>query len=149
MGCDMRKSLEFHLRPNKTWLWIAVLLIQGAPCREAAAQNCQPSSKPMARLELFFGAGSPRKPVSGPAFAQFLAKEVTPRFPQGLSVFDGYGQWRSPSGKITKENSKLLLIYYVPDAGSEAQIEAIREAYKIRFHQQSVLRADSFSCVSF
>lgn len=100
----------------------------------------------MARLELVFGLGTT---VSEHAFRAFLAKEVTPRFPDGLSLFAGYGQWRDSRGAIDKEASRLLLIWYVPNSTSDAKIEAIRQAYKTRFHQQSVLRADGQSCVSF
>ncbi len=100
----------------------------------------------MARLELIFGAG---RTVSERRFMAFLGKEVTPRFPDGLSLFSGYGQWRNGDGKILRESSRLLLIWYVQDAQSDAKIEAIRQAYKKRFHQQSVLRADGVSCVSF
>lgn len=100
----------------------------------------------MAEVELIFGAG---QNVTHRAFMAFLAKDVTPRFPDGLSLFTGYGQWRNRKGGIIKEASRMLLIWYVPDAQSDARIEAIRTAYKRRFHQQSVLRADSVSCVSF
>ncbi|MHB8884127.1 MAG: DUF3574 domain-containing protein [Methylovirgula sp.] len=82
-------------------------------------------------------------------FMVFLAKEVTLRFPAGLSLFSGYVQWRNGKGRIIKETSRMLLIWYVADARSQANIEAIRNAYKKRFHQQSVLRADGVSCVSF
>ncbi len=75
--------------------------------------------------------------------------EVTPRFPDGFSVFEGRGQWRDKQGKIGKESSRLLLIWHTPDAGTDAKIEAIRKAFKERFHQESVLRADEASCVSF
>lgn len=100
----------------------------------------------MARLELLFGAG---RGASARAFATFLASEVTPRFPDGFSLFSGYGQWRSGKGRIIKETSRMLLIWYVPDVRSEEAIEAVHQAYKKRFHQQSVLRAGGFSCVSF
>ena len=53
------------------------------------------------------------------------------------------------SGQITKENSRLLLIWYQPKPESEALIEAIRTAYKVRFQQESVMRVDGLSCVSF
>ena len=43
----------------------------------------------------------------------------------------------------------MLLIWYIADAETNAKIEAIRSAYKLRFHQQSVMRVDSSSCVSF
>ncbi|MGO9135241.1 MAG: DUF3574 domain-containing protein [Methylovirgula sp.] len=116
------------------------------PLPAHAESACQPPAKPMARLELIFGAG---RTVSERRFMAFLGKEVTPRFPDGLSLFSGYGQWRNGDGKILRESSRLLLIWYVQDAQSDAKIEAIRQAYKKRFHQQSVLRADGVSCVSF
>jgi hypothetical protein len=43
----------------------------------------------------------------------------------------------------------MLLIWFEPDADSDARIEAIRSAYKKQFGQESVLRADAASCVSF
>ncbi len=109
-----------------------------------AETSCAPPDRIMARVELIFGGG-----VAEGRFMAFLAKEVTPRFPDGLSLFSGYGQWRHPDGLLHKETSRLLLIYYSPDAHSSEKIEAIRNAYKKRFRQQAVLRADSFSCVSF
>jgi hypothetical protein len=99
----------------------------------------------MARVELIFGTAH----VSQRAFADFLAREVTPRFPDGLTLITGYGQWRNAAGRIGRESSKLLLVYYRPDASADQKIEAIRDVYKKRFHQQSVLRADSAACVSF
>ncbi len=103
----------------------------------------------MQKVELIFGLGGKTGTISARAWDRFIAREVTPRFPDGLSVFEGYGQWRDRHGAISRERSKLLLIWYVPDAASEAKIEAIRDAYKRRFHQESVLRADEISCVSF
>lgn len=116
------------------------------PFSAHAEPACQPPAKPMARLELIFGA---EEKVSERRFMAFLGKEVTPRFPDGLSLFSGYGQWRNGERKIQYEVSRMLLIWYVQDAQSNAKIEAIRQAYKKRFHQQSVLRADGISCVSF
>jgi hypothetical protein len=47
---------------------------------------------------LYFGLGpidAPDKGVSEAAWRAFLDKEVTPRFPSGLSVLDVYGQWQT------------------------------------------------------
>jgi len=103
----------------------------------------------MARLELLFGAQLKGGAVGRRAWTNFLNKEVSPRFPEGLSVFEGYGQWKDAARRSVREPSRMLLIWYERDAASDARIEAIRSAYKKRFKQQSVLRADSISCVSF
>jgi hypothetical protein len=103
----------------------------------------------MARLELLFGANWRGGKVTERAWMAFLKREVTPRFPEGSSVFSGYGQWRNSNGAVIREPSRMLLIWYIADAETNAKIEAIRSAYKLRFHQQSVMRVDSSSCVSF
>jgi hypothetical protein len=113
--------------------------------------DCRTTAKPLVRLELLFG--SERKntfPISDEEWAAFLAAEVTPRFPDGLTVLTGYGQWRDAKGTLVKETSRLLLIWYAPQADGDTRIEAIRTAYKTRFGQDSVLRADGApACVSF
>ena len=53
----------------------------------------------MARLELLFGLGKREGgTISDADWAAFLDAEVTPRFPAGLTVLSGYGQWRGDTG---------------------------------------------------
>ena len=111
----------------------------------AHAGNCVPPAKAMARTELFFGAGK----VSDAQWKQFLAREVTPRFTDGLTAVDGYGQWKSPNGAIAKERSRVLILVHSEDATSDRRIEAIRAIYKRQFRQLSVMRVDGEDCVSF
>ncbi len=99
----------------------------------------------MARTELLFGAGT----VSNAQWHSFLNREITPRFPDGLTAIDGYGQWKRPDGKITAERSRILLLWHAPGAASDTKIDAIRAAYKKQFHQLSVMRVDGLDCVSF
>jgi hypothetical protein len=152
------KACRLNAWPKVLWRHgrgVCLCLLLGAFCAQqpaVAELSCALPAKPMVRFELVFGAGQDAGSghgVSAAAFMAFLGKEVTPRFPDGLSLFSGYGQWRNGKGRIIKEASRLLLIWYVGDATSNAKIEAIRTAYKKRFHQKSVLRADGISCVSF
>ena len=88
--------------------------------------------------------------ISEFAWRDFLDKEVTPRFPAGLSVVDVYGQWQgkkepSPS----RIRSKMLIIDYPDTADNRAKIEAIRIAWKQRTHDQSVLKVTQPADVSF
>jgi hypothetical protein len=121
---------------------LALLLLLTVP---AHAFDCKPTSQMMARTELLFGAGA----VPESAWHRFLSREVTPRFPDGLTALEGYGQWKADNGTITKERSRVLLIWHTPDAKSDTALDAIRDAYKTRFHQQSVMRVDGEDCVSF
>jgi|SRR5262245_61213354 hypothetical protein len=110
---------------------------------------CRGGSASMARLELVFGTGRKEGGAVGEAeWQSFVDAEITPRFPDGLTVLTGYGQWRS-GAKLLKEGARLLLIWYPPAPDSDGKIEAIRTSYKQRFGQDSVLRADGLSCVGF
>jgi len=111
-------------------------------------QSCKPPSHAMNRVELLFGAATnDGKPISTSEWQDFLDKEVTPRFPAGLTVYEAYGQWQGHDGRIEKSPSRVLLIWYEGDASP--RIDAIREAYKKRFAQDSVMRVDGEDCVSF
>src|ERR1700752_737176 len=75
----------------------------------AAAQGlaCTPPQMPMLDIELMLGRGS----ANAARWAQFLAREVTPRFPDGLTVYETSGQWRDPATKaIARERSRVLRI---------------------------------------
>lgn len=115
-----------------------------------AADGCSAAGERMQRIELLFGMG--RKgggEVGEEDWRAFLEAEVTPRFPDGLTVLTGYGQWRNAAGTIAKETSRVLLIWVRPAAADTGSIEAIRSAWKAQFQQDSVMRVDGASCVSF
>jgi len=96
--------------------------------------------------ELLFG----RSNVSDRNWDRFLADEVTPRFPDGLTVYEAKGQWRNPqTRKISRERSKVVMIAMPPGADTDARLQAVIEAYKTRFKQQSVGLILRPSCVSF
>ena len=103
--------------------------------------------------ELYFGLGAADHPDQGigeQKWRDFLDREVTPRFPSGLSVADVYGQWLS-KGKTEPERlrSKMLIILYPDSAENRAKIDAIRAAWKQMTGDQSVLRVTKPADVSF
>jgi hypothetical protein len=72
------------------------------------------------------------------------------KFPDGLTVSDAHGQWRSGDGRIYREATHVLVILYKADATTDGKIEAIREAYKKQFHQENLpVRVDSTVCATF
>ncbi len=109
-----------------------------------------PGANYLARVELLFAtARNDGQPIADTEWLGFVSREVTPRFPDGLTELGGRGQWRGPDGAIGASSSRILLIWYTPSADSEAAIEAIRTAYKQQFEQYSVMRVDGGDCVSF
>ena len=116
-----------------------------------AQPACAAGGVEMARVELIFGLdikGGGR--ITEKEWRAFLEQEVTPRFPDGLTALDAYGQWRVPNdGRIARLDAKVLLIWYAPSAEAETRIQEVREAYKARYRQISVMRVDGADCVSF
>jgi hypothetical protein len=102
------------------------------------------------RTELFFGLSKPTGLITDSEFQQFLDQEVTPRFPDGLTLLEGQGQFRNVGGKIIGERSRvLILLYSLADNGSHQKIEEIRAKYQKDFQQESVLRVDEKICAAF
>jgi hypothetical protein len=111
--------------------------------------RCPPPAQAAPIVELFFGRGLPEGGEVGEGqWRRFLDEVVTPRFPDGLTVIDAAGQWRGRDG-IEQERSKILLIVAVDARDLDARLDAVIAAYKLRFHQQSVLRVDGSTCVVF
>jgi hypothetical protein len=112
---------------------------------------CSAPLQPMQRIELMFGRHT-RGPVGAgdAAWARFLAREITPRFPDGLTVVDAAGQWRDPaSGRLAREASRLVIIVTAAGAPVDDRIAAIVAAYKQRFRQKSVGVVTSAVCAGF
>ena len=98
-----------------------------------------------ARTELFFGtAKADGTVVTDAQFLEFVDAEITPRFPDGLTLLEADGQFRNAAGDIIKEKSFLLILLYPVEDFRQAsrRINAIREEYKEQFQQESVLRTD-------
>ena len=110
--------------------------LQGDVARPAAAQG-------WVRSELYFGVGSEEEAAGQVSEAQwraFLDKEVTARFPDGLTVFDAYGQWLSRDrAEPSRLKSKVLVILHEDTPQRTADIQAIRLAWKQATKHQSVL----------
>jgi Protein of unknown function (DUF3574) len=110
------------------------------------ALQCPGAQKSWVVAELLFG----REQVTETHWARFLADEITPRFPDGLTVTDAKGRWRAPGSKeIAKQRSKVVMIAMPPGADNDARLQQIVEAYKTRFKQQSVGLIVRPACVSF
>jgi len=103
--------------------------------------------------KLYFGLGPAEHPEQGVSEADwrgFLDREVTPRFPDGLSVLDVYGQWQGKNQAAPERlRSKVLIIDFPDTAENRAKIEAIRSAWKQKTGDQSVMRVTESADVSF
>ncbi len=101
--------------------------------------------------ELFFGRNiRGRGPLTDTEWAEFAAQFITPNFPDGFTVSDGDGQWQNlATREITRQPTKILLVAAKPAPDLGSRLSAVVDAYKIRFHQQSVGVITRDSCASF
>ena len=128
---------------------VATLLMAGCATHPGdLASNCPAASqKPTA--ELVFGRGSDGAlGVSEAEFRRFLSREVSPRFPDGLTVVNAKGRWTQSPNAAIGERPKLVMIVLRGGADDQAKLEAIRTAYQAQYHQQSVLLPTGPECIS-
>ena len=138
----MKKSIRLFLLVAALCIWSEAAIAQvPGPARTSAAVKAEK----FLRTELYFGRSKPDGlQVSDEDWTRFLAEIVTPRFPDGFTVFKATGQYQEKSGKVIKEPSTVLVLLYPRKTRTESRtkIEEIRTAYKKQFNQESVLRID-------
>jgi hypothetical protein len=129
---------------------LLLLLVLSSP---AAAQpgECQGGLKLQQVAELLFGRNiGDRLGVTQALWASFVDREITPRFPDGVTVFDVKGQWRDQGRKtIVHEPSKVVEIVLSGRDDDLDRLNQIATAYKSRFRQHSVGIVMRGACVSF
>jgi len=119
-----------------------------AACCSVPAPACASGEQRSVSELLYFGTARPGGVVSADEWSGFLAREVTPRFPQGLSAWQAAGQWRSADGSLTRENSYVLNLVHPESEAADLSVRAIVAAYKSQFQQEAVLRVRSQACMS-
>lgn len=110
-----------------------------------------PAEKRMLVAELFFGRDiAGRAPLSEAEWRAFAAEIVTPNFPDGFTAFDAEGQWGNPAtGTVSSAPTKVLLVAAPRSPDLTPRLSSVIEAYKARFHQQSVGIVTRDACAAF
>lgn len=126
---------------------VVAMLLTG--CAGINARTCPAGLKPLTSAELYFGLSIPGGGiVSETDWQRFVDEEITPRFPDGLTITDAKGQWKDRSG-IVREPSKRLFVVIAGKPAEATKLDAIRTAYRTRFRQESVLLVETPVCGSF
>ena len=140
-------------------LWVLVAFA-GPGCATKPAATTPPpvvseAGSSWMRTELYFSIGewteTSLNTEAEARWQDFLDREVTPRFPDGLSVIDVYGQWRGAQAGalVQRERSRLLVVMHPDSPEASAKIDAIREAWKKLTGDKSVLRVSQPAQVGF
>jgi hypothetical protein len=130
---------------------VACLNLAAPLAAQTPALPCSGAQRPRLVAELLFGRDIGRRVgVSESAWSRFVARELTPRFPDGLTVTDATGQWRdAASGEIVREPTKKVEIVLSGNADDQTRLDAAVKAYKSEFHQRSVGVIVRAACAAF
>ena len=129
---------------------LCAAVVVATACSGTRPLSCPDGTERWVEYQLFMGRGGPGgEIVDDAAWDAFLAEEVTPRFPDGLTALDARGQWRGSDGLIKQERSKLLVILAPPGGDARSRLDAISREYKLQFSQEAVLQTVDEICVSF
>lgn len=116
---------------------------------QPVATSCPDNAQAMVSESLYFGTSKPKGVVTAQDWQTFLNEMVTPKFPQGLSVWQASGQWKSEAGPIVSEASYVLNIVHAGTNPEDQALSDVVSSYKTRFQQEAVLRVRSRVCASF
>jgi hypothetical protein len=119
-----------------------------ATAQAVSVQGCG-AATPQLKTTLYFGGARPKGSVSELDWQLFLRDEVTPRFPNGMTVWDAEGQWRGSRGELGHERTKVLLVVHPGTEAARQAIRAVIEKYRKAFDQESVLWETTQVCAAF
>lgn len=125
------------------------ILVSLVACAPPSLLICQPGEQLATLNALYFGTATAGNPVAMAEWEKFLEQAVTPRFPQGLTWWQGAGQWQTDNKKLLREQTYILHLVYPRTKQNEHAIQAIITEYKEKFSQEAVLRAQSHVCISY
>lgn len=123
---------------------VAGVLLAG--CQTAPKPACPVGQAQLRTAQLFFPSAAPAK-VSEVDLRRFVDQEVTPRFPDGVTVVDGGGQWTGAENHMLRDAAKIVMIVLPAKGDPTASVEAVRIAYRTRFSQEPVVLLPPPACV--
>lgn len=113
------------------------------------ALDCGTGSSSQVKTTLYFGMNNPNGGVVTELEWQlFLRDEVTRRFPAGLTAWDASGQWKSPTGRIDQERSKVLMLVHADNGDNRRGVQELIDTWRKQFQHESVLWESSRVCVA-
>jgi hypothetical protein len=132
------------------WAYLFAAAVMSAV--PGAGSNCPlPHQTPMLVAQFFFGRDiEGRGPVTDAEWNSFSQSAIAKNFADGFTVSDGMGQWLDPKmHRVVQERSKIVVAAAPAAPDLARRIEAVIDAYKARFHQQSVGVLTTTECGRF
>jgi hypothetical protein len=118
-------------------------------CVTAPTPSCPAGQEWVKTAQLFLGRRTEGAvAVTDADLRRFVDRQITPRFPDGLTVLDGGRQWQGAENTLIREAAKVVLIVLPAKGDAVSRIEAVRGAYKTQFHQDTAMLVTQAACVS-
>jgi len=138
--------------------WTPSLVLVFALCLfEAAASPERNEACPIAGehrmsvVHLYFGRSiKGRPPLTDAEWNAFAAEVLTRNFPYGFTAYDGDGQWLDPkTGAVIRERTRIVTAAVQNPRALAAGVQAVSDAYRRRFRQESVGIISEDVCAAF
>ena len=123
-------------------------LVAGCQTMQPPAPACPAGQENLRTAQLFLGRKNVGPRASEPDLQQFIDQEITPRFPDGVTVVNGGAQWQGSENVLMREAAKVVHIVLPAKGDMNGKLEAVRKAYRTRFKQESVLVVTQPACVA-
>jgi len=120
----------------RIWI-ICVFLLSGVLFYGCSAGNVSAWRE----YKVYCGMSSKNGEVSEAAWQRFCDRHVSAAFPDGYTVLDATGYWRSGPDAAAKERSKVILI--VAPAAAREKVLSVAKQYRKDFDQDAVLISTS------
>lgn len=128
-------------------LAVLILGLSLAGCATAPKLACPSGQTAIQTAQLFLGAKPPAR-LADKDLRAFVDQEIAPRFPDGVTVVDGGGQWKGPDDRMMRDAAKVVLVVLPARGNPHVPVEAVRTAYRDRFKQETVVVTPPPACVA-
>lgn len=106
--------------------------------RQPQPPACPAGQEYLSTAQLFLGRKAAPPYLTDADLRAFVEAEVTPRFPDGVTLMDGGGDWSGSENRLIREAQKVVLIV-LPERGASARLAEVRAAFKARHGADSVV----------
>ena len=125
-----------------------ILMLGLAGCTSAPKpQACPAGQATLRTAQLFLGAKDAGA-LNDRDLRRFVEQEVTPRFPDGVTVVDGGDQWKGSENKMIRDAAKVVLVVLPAGGDTHRKVEAVRTAYRSKFKQNPVVVLPPPACTT-
>jgi hypothetical protein len=119
---------------------LVAFAVLGAGCA-TPPPSLSPNSPcaPVVVERLYFGMTYASGTVGEAEWRAFVARSITPRFPDGLTSYEATGQWRDAKGQIVRQPSRVVELLHPEGEAPSRAVAEIAAAYKREYGQEAVL----------